>query len=71
MKKTLATIGLFLFPVTGVFCLIAFAMLGLSTHSVNFRPERAIRFVYLYRALLFISVLGFVGSVVVLIRGRR
>jgi hypothetical protein len=71
MKKTLATIGLFLFPVAGVFCLMAFVMLGLGSNSPDFRPDRAMRAAYVYRAVLLLSVLGFIGSVVVLIKSRK
>ena len=71
MKKTLATIGLFLFPLVGLFCLMAFVMLSLGTNSPDFRPDRAIRAAYVYRAVLLISVLGFVSSFVVLIRSSK
>jgi len=71
MKKTLATIGFFLFPFLIVFCLIAFVMLGLSSHNPNFTPDRAMRTAAIYRAILLISVVGYAGSIVVLIRSRK
>ena len=71
MKKTLAAIGLFLFPFLILFCIVAFAMLGLSTHNPNFTPDRAVRAASFYRAIFLMSVVGFVVSVVVLIRSRK
>lgn len=71
MKNTLAAIGLFLFPFLILFCLMAFVMLGLSTHNPNFTPDRAMRAASIYRAILLISIVGYVGSIVVLIRNRK
>lgn len=71
MKKALATIGLFLFLLTGAFCLLAFVMLSLGSNSLDYRPDSAMRAAYFYRVILLISVLGFVGSVVALIKGRN
>jgi hypothetical protein len=74
MKKTLATIGLFLFPLTAFFCLMAFVMLSLGNEGSEFRSDAAMWAASIYRAVLLISIVGFVGfvgSVVVLIRGRK
>ena len=71
MKKKLAIIGLLLFPVAGLWCLVAFVMLSLGTHSRDFNADRAMRAVYVYRAVLLISVLGIVSSIVVLIKCRK
>lgn len=55
----------------GLYCLIAFVILSLGTHSPDFRPDRAMRAAFVYRALLALSLLGLVGSVVVLINGGK
>jgi len=71
MKRTLSKIGLVLFPLLSLYCLFAFVMLSLGSNSVDFRPDRAMRSVQIYRAVLLVSVVGFVSCLVVLIRARK
>jgi hypothetical protein len=71
MKKRLATLGLFLSPLLAIFCLVAFVMVSLGSEGRDSIPEAAMQAVSIYRALLLISVVVFIGSIVVLIRGRK
>gem|GEM_PF-4331251 len=71
MKRTLSKIGLVLFPLPSLYCLLAFVILSLGGNSVDFRPNRAMRAAQIYGAVLLVSVVGFVGCLVVVIRARN
>ena len=71
MNRKLITVGLILFPLTGIFCLIGVVMVQLSTEGHNDYIETAMRYARIYRMGFFLSILAFIVCLIAGIKSSR